>query len=165
MSRSGISISGAIDALAKARAVSLGRAKVDIIGACSAGLIQARWRGHYAGLSPVINRQQWSGADVDLDQGIVLRADGTRMALVDLDRSDFDLWLKRVAPAAKGRRYVDDGLIDEGVRGINGGKWPNPLQAATALASRAQGNSREGTITRLRKKIAAAQRAPAALEN
>jgi hypothetical protein len=56
--------------------------------------------------------------------------------------------------AKKNRRYVeDDGLVAEGVAGIQTNKWPNPLQAAIALAGRAKGTMLPSTIARLRKKI------------
>jgi hypothetical protein len=47
-------------------------------------------------------------------------------------------------------------LVAEGVAGIRAKKWPNALQAATALAERAKGQHKESTITRLQKKISVA---------
>jgi hypothetical protein len=87
----------------------------------------------------------------------------TKKILVS-NKDDLVDWLSRQAPAtpaahaanekSKGRRYVDDDdLVAEGAEGLCSGKWPNALQAATALAGRAKGSSHESTIVRLRKKI------------
>lgn len=76
---------------------------------------------------------------------------------IQINDSDLLEWLDRNAltPApAKNRRYSEDEkVVAEAVTGIRRGDWPNPLQAATALASRARGQSTESTIARLRKKI------------
>jgi hypothetical protein len=54
------------------------------------------------------------------------------------------------------RNTTDDDLVVEGVNGIRSGRWPNPSQAAKALADRAEGSSHDSTVDRLRKKIGAA---------
>jgi hypothetical protein len=55
------------------------------------------------------------------------------------------------------RRFVsDEDLVREGIEGIRSGRWPNALQAATALGDRAEGASLKSIVDRLRKKITAA---------
>jgi hypothetical protein len=57
----------------------------------------------------------------------------------------------------KYKRYTtDDDLVVEGVNGVRSRTWSNPLQAAKALADRAEGSSHDSTVDRLRKKIGAA---------
>lgn len=54
----------------------------------------------------------------------------------------------------KGSRHAsDDGLVAEGLAGINNGRWRNARRAALELASRAQGASPEAKIDRLARKI------------
>jgi hypothetical protein len=155
-----ISISGAVKVLAERKRISLGRAKAELIEACHAGLIQNRWRGHYAGFCPQIARQQWLGADIDISANRVTLADDTPRAFVDLDTTDFEAWLAEQSPQPKGRRFAnDDELVAEGKRGIGANKYNNAHHAAQALASRAQGQSESAKIARLRKKIQAALKA------
>lgn len=73
---------------------SFGPAKVKLIETCAAGNIQAFWRGHYLGQSPLIHRQRWIGADID-EGGVVITGDGERMRFVDLERSDYETWLAK----------------------------------------------------------------------
>lgn len=82
---------------------------------------------------------------------------GLAAGKIRISSGDLSEWLDRHAPApvpAKNRRYAEDEkLVAEGVSGIRRGVWPNPLQAATALAKRARGLSAESTVARLRRKI------------
>jgi hypothetical protein len=72
--------------------ISLSAAKLKIIEACHAGLIEARWRGHYSNQSPLIPRHEWSGADIDVPGQVLILGDGERRALVDLNNGDFETW-------------------------------------------------------------------------
>lgn len=90
---------------------------------------------------------------------------GSRVKKISVwNKADLLDWLDRQVPRpapkptpkVKGRRYFDDELVAEGVAGLRRKKWPNPLQAATALAVRARGASTELTVTRLRRKIVTA---------
>jgi hypothetical protein len=151
------SIAGAIK-MAAASQSSLAVAKIDVITACAQGLIQTRWRGHHLGSNPPIHRKQWAGADVDLKHGRVTTADGTPMAMVELNKADLDAWMagRQPAPAPALRYATDDALVAEGVEGVRSHKWPNPHKAAQELAKRAQGTSEKQSIDRLGRKIRAA---------
>lgn len=97
-----ISISGAVKALAAARKISLAGAKIEAIEACAAGLIEARWRGNMISGRPThIERQKWIGADIDLSSGVVILADGRRMAQVEAKETDFAGWLGQRCPQAQ----------------------------------------------------------------
>ncbi|MGB6537988.1 MAG: hypothetical protein WBF58_18715 [Xanthobacteraceae bacterium] len=98
-------------------------------------------------------------------QDFSLRSGSAAKKITLSNMDDLIDWLRRHVPeehppaaaVSKGRRYVeDDALVATGAAGVRQGKWPNALQAATALAGRAQGSSPESTIARLRKKISAA---------
>ena len=125
------------------RACSEGRAEALVRAAAASGEVRSIERGvqdfsrRYG--SPVKKISVWNKADL-LDW---------------LDRQVPPPAIKAV-PSLKGRRYFDDDLVAEGVAGIRRKKWPNPLQAATALAQRARGASQSSIITRLRKKITTA---------
>jgi hypothetical protein len=51
------------------------------------------------------------------------------------------------------RYATDDDLVDEAIEGIENRTYPNPLKAAEALSSRAEGISDVAKVERLRKKI------------
>jgi hypothetical protein len=78
--------------------------------------------------------------------------------ILRINEPDLRAWILAQAPAPlSGRRYAsDDELVVEGKNGIKAGIWPNPSQAAEALADRADGSSHDSTVDRLRKKIGAA---------
>jgi hypothetical protein len=61
-----------------------------------------------------------------------------------------------VKPEKYKRNTTDNPLVAEAIEGLKSKKYPNINQAALALAPRAKGSSPASTITRLRKKIAAA---------
>jgi hypothetical protein len=86
-------IGEAVRKTAATKAVSVGRAKVELIGACESGLIRARWPGYYRGTSPLIPRQEFSGADIDVEKDVLILANGERKGDVYLDDADFEAWL------------------------------------------------------------------------
>lgn len=146
---------GLITALERActsRSGSVAENKMALIQACADGMIATRWRGHYSGGSPSISRQQWAGADIDLEFGRVTLADGNSMLGVEVNSSDLEAWL---SPQAKAHRRFssDEGLVQEGVAGLRNRIWPNRHQAAIALAPKAEGQSEKAKIDRLERKI------------
>jgi hypothetical protein len=85
-------IADAVEDVAERLSISIATAKVKLIEACENGLIQAYWRGHYSGQSPLIERAEWAGADIDVKRQVVIGA-SERMAFVDLDEKDYAAWL------------------------------------------------------------------------
>lgn len=101
---------------------------------------------------------QWlENRGLDCVRGLAEGLDQTRFEKV-LEREFGKIRPRSVSVSpAKNRRYAtDDALVAEAVAGINNNEYPNPLKAARALAPRAQGQSAEAAIDRLRRKIAQA---------
>jgi hypothetical protein len=71
-----------------------------------------------------------------------------------ISEDDLQYWLERHLPrqtsaVKKYVRYADDAaLIDKGIKGVQGGKWPNANQAALEL-----GEADTAKVDRLRRAI------------
>jgi hypothetical protein len=65
-----------------------------LVSICAQGLVRARWTAHASGGRPAIHKREWIGADIDWSSasGTVVKADGTRMAGVDLSEDDLKAW-------------------------------------------------------------------------
>jgi hypothetical protein len=82
----------AVKQTATALGISQARAKAKIIAAGYAKDIEGVWRD-YARRNQLIARGEWAGADIDVRSDVLILADGTRKALVVLDRKEFEAWL------------------------------------------------------------------------
>jgi hypothetical protein len=93
----GILIGEAVRKTAAVKRISLGPATSDLIGACEAGIIRARWAGYYLGGAPPIPWHEFSGADIDIEKDVLILKNGDRKGNVYLDEDDFAEWL--IAPS------------------------------------------------------------------
>jgi hypothetical protein len=97
-----ILIGEAIEKFAIAKGIGRGPAKMAVLAACEQGFITAWWP-HYLG-SRQVPRQEFSGADVEVENNTLLLANGEqrRKGGVYLDQAEFDDWLKESAPLSQG---------------------------------------------------------------
>jgi hypothetical protein len=128
---------------------------------------QKQLKIYFVGLS-TMRRSEWETIDwnsIDVERSTIRYKPRDAMswevlpggagipAPIEIEISDRErLWV-----GGKHKRYAtDDDLVREGVDGIRLKRWPNPYQAAQALAPRAEGTSEAAKVKRLRTKIAAA---------
>jgi hypothetical protein len=64
-----------------------------LIEACAQGRIRALWLGYYDPPCPLIPKMDWIGADIDLNNDRVIKANGECMAYVGFSRDDLEGWL------------------------------------------------------------------------
>jgi hypothetical protein len=104
-----------------------------LLEALGAGRIKAYWRGKYDGSRPLIERHRWVGATIDIKKQVVTVTDPVeRMAFVDLERTDVEIWLASIspepAPTAIGQNNGAEATQDSG-----GAKFQLAREAAIAI--------------------------------
>jgi hypothetical protein len=89
-----ISLQGAVVAVYAVTGGPPGPVYQTLISICAQGLVRARWTAHASGARPAIHKREWIGADIDWSgpSGTVVKADGRRMAGVDLSEEDLKAW-------------------------------------------------------------------------
>lgn len=95
----GIAIGQAVRKTAAAKGLSLGAAKIELLKACESGIIRARWSGYHRGGSPLIPRQEFRDADIDIEKHVLILSNGDRKGDVYLDDADIEAWLAGQTPA------------------------------------------------------------------
>src|SRR6185437_4058805 len=110
-----------IERLRTTRNCTVAEAQLALIEACSQGEIRTIWLGYYDPPCPLISKMDWIGADIDLYNDRIVKADGKRMAYVGFSRDDLEGWLTLSAPAetpsalpqAEATRQVEKSSGDE----------------------------------------------------
>jgi len=113
-------ISDAIKRAAAELGIRPVQAKIKLIEALHAGIIEARWRVNDSSLVP---SSRWVGADVDIARETVILGGGFEMIFVDLNRADVDAWLSECPVSnspVKPRPAYKSGLIREAAKLIWG---------------------------------------------
>jgi hypothetical protein len=82
-----------IERIVMYRRCTVAAAQMALIEACAQGRIRALWLGYYDSPCPLIPKMDWIGADIDLHNDRVIKANGERMAYVGFSRDDLEGWL------------------------------------------------------------------------
>jgi hypothetical protein len=90
-----VSIERTVDFVKTVTGSSLGPTCQTLISICESGEVRARWAAHVSRTLPAIHKRDWIGADIDLANFRVVKANGAGMAGVDFSEDDLNTWASR----------------------------------------------------------------------
>jgi hypothetical protein len=102
-----VSLVRAVTTVKAATGSSQGPAQRTLTAICESGDVRARWTGHYLKRRPAIHKREWIGADIDMENSRVIKADGAGMAEVEFSDEDLRHWAKSVSSGANEPDQVD----------------------------------------------------------